>query len=361
MKKISSYLLSIILFTCSCKAQQKITALKGTWITNVASDALLSEKNIKETVALCKQQGMNNLFVVVWNGGVTMYPSEVVESFIGIKQDTVYKGFDPIASIVKEAHEQGLLVHAWFEFGFSYAYKDSNSVWLNKYKHWIGKDVQQKPLKKNGFYWWNAIHPEVQSFMNKLVLETITKYKFDGIQGDDRLPAMPAEGGYDAYTMALYKNETGVDAPADCREPKWLQWKANQLSLFGKNLYNLVKKNRPNCIVSWSPSIYPWSKEQYLQDWPTWMKEGYADYIIPQCYRYDLKGYEKVLNELKSQLTPEQMKRVFPGVLTSLGDGYLIKDELLQQKIQLNRKLGFNGECFFYFESFKKINQVYKN
>lgn len=356
--KIALLLLFIFLMHES-NAQKNISAIRGTWITNVASDALLSEDNIKATVKLCKQKGLNNIFVVVWNGGVTMYPSKVVESYIGIQQDTIYKGFDPIACIVKEGHKVGLKVHAWFEFGFSYAYKDSNSVWLQKFPHWIGRNVKKEPLQKNSFYWWNAMHPEVQNFINKLVVETITKYKFDGIQGDDRLPAMPAEGGYDDYTLALYKKETGLQAPADCRESKWLQWKANQLNKFGKNLYQLVKKNKPSCTVSWSPSIYPWSKEQYLQDWPTWLNEGYADYILPQCYRYDLKSYENLLKELKKQLKPTQLKKVFPGVLTSLGDGYLIKEDLLQQKIALNRKYGFEGECFFYFEFLKKINHIY--
>ena len=27
----------------------------------------------------------------------------------------------------------------------------------------------------------------------------------DGIQGDDRLPAMPSEGGYDDYTLSFSK------------------------------------------------------------------------------------------------------------------------------------------------------------
>ena len=63
--------------------------------------------------------------------------------------------------------------------------------------------------------------------------------------------------------------------------------------------------------------------------------------------------------QLKKQLKPTQLKKVFPGVLTSLGDGYLIKEDLLQQKIALNRKYGFEGECFFYFEFLKKINHIY--
>jgi uncharacterized lipoprotein YddW (UPF0748 family) len=351
---ISFLLLSFVGFS-----QSSLQPIKGTWITNVGSDALLSEKNIKNSVALCKAKGINTIFVVVWNNGVTMYPSKVLRNYIGFLQDTVYKGFDPIACIVKEGHAQGLKVHAWFEFGFSYAYKDSASIWNKKYLHWAGRNNKKLLLQKNGFYWWSSIHPEVQNFMLQLIEEVVKKYKVDGVQGDDRLPAMPAEGGYDDYTLALYKSATGNDVPDDYKEKNWLQFKADQLSIFGKKVYQSVKKIRKDCMVTWSPSIYPWSKEQYLQDWPQWLQGGYADAILPQLYRYDLKAYEKILLELKKQIPPTQQYKIFPGILTSLADGYLIKNEMLQSIIQLNRANGFSGECLFYFETLKKIDTIY--
>ena len=49
----------------------------------------------------------------------------------------------------------------------------------------------------------NAIHPEVQQFLLDMVQEVIRSYDVDGIQGDDRLPAMPSEGGYSRYTIEL--------------------------------------------------------------------------------------------------------------------------------------------------------------
>lgn len=333
--------------------------IRGVWVTNVASKALLSKKNIREAVKLCKKQGMNTIYVVVWNNGLTMYPSQVLEDYIGVRQSPVYKGFDPIACMVMEGHKQGIQVHAWFEFGFSYAYGNAQSIWYRKYPHWAGRDSQDSLLKKNGFYWWNALHPEPQAFMKKLVLEVVKKYKVDGIQGDDRLPAMPAQGGYDIFTRALYATETGEEPPPAYNEKKWLQWKADKLSAFGKDLYEAVKRERKDCIVSWAPGIFPWSREEYLQDWPAWLNGGYADIILPQLYRYNIAAYEKILKELNSQLRPEQKKRVFPGLLTALGDGYLVKPELLKQMLQLNRQYGFEGECFFYFECLRKLEQVY--
>lgn len=57
------------------------------------------------------------------------------------------------------------------------------------------------------------------------------KYRVDGIQGDDRLPAMPAEGGYDAYSVSLYKKEHHDSLPPTNEKT---------LHLFNGNQINLV-------------------------------------------------------------------------------------------------------------------------
>lgn len=356
--KTKLFIVSLLIVVCTF-SQETDQPIRGVWVTNVGSKALYNETNVKAAIAKCKDYAINNIYVVVWNGGATVYPSAVVEKYIGVKQLPGYKAFDPLKLIVEEGHKAGMKVHAWFEFGFSYAYQDATNKWNKKYPHWAGRDSNGKLLQKNKFFWWSALHPEVQQFMHEMILEVVKKYDVDGIQGDDRLPAMPAEGGYDDYTLALYKKETGLDAPLNCRENKWLQWKADKLSAVGKSIYDAVKKARKDCIVSWAPSIYPWSKEQYLQDWPAWLNGGYADYIFPQLYRYDIKAYEKVLNELASQITEAQKKKIVPGVLASLGDGYIIKEELLKQTIRLNRQYGFTSECFFYFETLNQLPKFY--
>lgn len=357
MKTIPFFAIAIFLIVQAGLAQSgqlHSTPIRGTWITNVASDVLLSRENIKKAVLQSKSAGLTDLFVVVWNRGLTMYPSKVLKRHIGQVQDERYAGRDPLQEIIEEAHQEGLKVHAWFEFGFSYAYKDSNNIWVDRFPAWVGRNNRGNALQKNGFFWWNALHPGPQKLMMQLVLEVVNNYAVDGVQGDDRLPAMPAEGGYDAYTQQLYKKDRGLPVPADPKEEGFLQWKADRLSAFGKALYTAVKKQKPACIVSWAPSIFPWSKEQYLQDWPAWLNGGYADYIIPQLYRYKIGDYEKVLAALADQVPAAYRSRVFPGILTSLGDGYQASTEMMQQMIALNRKYGFEGEVFFYFETMNR-------
>jgi len=44
-------------------------------------------------------------------------------------------------------------------------------------------------------------------------MEVVEKYDIEGIQGDDRLPAMPSLAGYDDYTSSLYYQKFGVAPP----------------------------------------------------------------------------------------------------------------------------------------------------
>lgn len=359
MKKYFLFCCLVVMNSLLLAQPKEYPLIRGTWVTNTASDAMVTREKVRETVQHCKRNGLTDLFVVVWNRGVTMYPSKLVKKYIGIEQDPVYKGFDPIQAYVEEGHKAGLRIHAWFEFGFSYAYKDSSeNRWLNKYPSWVGRNQQGGLLKKNGFFWWNAMHTEVQQFMTQLVLEVVKKYDIDGIQGDDRLPAMPAEGGYEAHTVKKYKAaHRGKSPPVSHKDTAWTQWKANQLSAYGKKLYGAVKRVKKNCWVTWAPSIYPWSKEQYLQDWPAWLKGGYADLILPQVYRYNIDAYEKTLKAIDEQVPANLKHRLFPGILTSLGDGYRVKPEMLQQMLELNRKYGYKGEVFFYYETIRESLQ----
>ena len=167
---------------------------------------------------------------------------------------------------------------------------------------WAARDKKwSHTYTKNGFEWMNAIHPEVQQFLLDMVQEVIRSYDVDGIQGDDRLPAMPSEGGYSRYTIELYKEETGHGVPDNPLAPEFFKM-TDKLSRFAQNLYASVKEHDENLIVSLAPSVYPWSKEQYLQDWPQWLKDGSMDELIPQNYRWDIQSCRNHLRGCKIRI-----------------------------------------------------------
>ena len=137
------------------------------------------------------------VFPVVWNKAVTQFPSQVMLQNFGVEINPQYRGRDILAEVITAAHRVGLKVIPWFEYGFASSYNSNGGVLLKKKPQWAALDSKGNLLNKNGFEWLNALDFEVQDFLSSLILEVVNNYDVDGIQGDDRLPALPSEGGYD--------------------------------------------------------------------------------------------------------------------------------------------------------------------
>jgi len=360
MKLIFSLILPLLIFSCNAQVSSS-KAVRGVWLTNVDSKVLNSKENIIQAVDLLDELGFNSIFVVVWNKAMTTYPSKVMKELTGIEIDTTFTGRDPLKELIEVAHSKNIKVLAWFEFGFSSSYNENGGIILRKKPEWAAKDVKGNLVNKNGFEWMNGFHPEVQNFLLSLIMEVVRNYDVDGIQGDDRLPALPSEAGYDDYTINLYKSQHNGKLPPDnFKEDGWIQWRANLLTNFMQRIYDSVKTHNKNLIVSMAPSIYPWSKEEYLQDWPEWVRIGLVELIIPQVYRYNINDYSSALSEiLEYQIDEKDLNKIYPGVLLKVGS-YQPEESFLREMISENRKNKIYGEVFFFYEGIKKYPDLFK-
>ncbi len=332
-----------------------VNAMRGVWVTTTASTALDSRINIKGMVANCKVSGINTIFVVVYNNARTTYPSTVMNSLISIPILERFNGRDPLRETIEEAHAEGLKVHAWFEYGFSASFSANGGPIVAAKPNWAAKDINGNLVVKNGFDWLNGIHPEVQQFMVDLFKEVVTNYNVDGVQGDDRLPAMPTTGGYDPYTVALYQSENaGASPPTSINDAGWLSWRAKKLNNFLKRLRTEVKTIKPTMQFTMSPSPFPFGYNEYLQDWPTWVDSAWIDAVIPQCYRYDIAAYNGSVAQQKSYYRNNAVP-LYPGVLLRSGS-YNAPSAFLTDMIKSNRTNGFKGEVFFFYEGLP-VNQ----
>lgn len=348
-------LLSNIYFT-------QVQPVKGVWLTNVDSDVLRSKQNIIDAVTLCDSIGINTIFVVTWNKGFTTFPSKVMEEFCGVSIYPDYAGRDPIKELIEAAHKKNIKVIGWFEFGFSSSYKLNGGHILKIKPEWKALDNKGELVQKNGFEWMNGFNPEVQNFILAIIKEFVSKYDADGIQGDDRLPAMPVEAGYDAFTINLYKSQhSGKNPPVDFRDSDWIQWRAKLMNTFMGKIYSSVKSIKEKMIISMAPSIYPWSKEEYLQDWPQWVNDGFVELICPQLYRENIDAYISLLKDIiKNQVNKEDINKFYPGILLKVGSYYPALD-FLKKMIMENRNHGINGEVFFFYEGLKKYRDFFIN
>lgn len=359
---IKTLFLFSILLLISCTTTQKKEPIIGVWVTNIDSEVMFSKEAIEEGVKKLHGYGFNTLYPVVWNDGYTLHPSEVMVGYFGeeFRQDTLFKkkSLDPLQVMIGEARKYDMTIIPWFEFGFSSSYNQEGGHILAAKPEWSGIDVDGNMLRKNGFEWMNAINPEVQDFLTALIMEVVKKYDIDGIQGDDRLPAMPSEGGYSEFTRSLYLAEIGKEVPQDPKEEAFLNWKSDKLTAYGKTLYDEVKAHDKSLIVSYAPSIYPWSKEEYLQDWPAWIEAGAVDQLIPQAYRWDIEYYKETIDVMmenyRSSLGFEKVE-IAPGIIIKAGNRY--NDfSYVKEAVNHNREQGLEGEIYFFYEGLFEQN-----
>jgi uncharacterized lipoprotein YddW (UPF0748 family) len=332
--------------------------IRGVWLTTTDSNVLRSQQRIAEAMDFLAETGFNVVFPVVWGRGATLYPSQVMRQTFDIEIEPSSAGRDPLAEIIAQAHRFNLKVIPWFEYGFASSYKMNGGALLAKKPEWAARDCHGKLLEKNGFEWLNSLNPEVQNFMLNLILEVVQNYDVDGIQGDDRLPALPCEGGYDRTTLERYRQQFGKNPPQNSKDPQWLKWRADILTEFLARVYQSVKAVNPNLLISMTPNLPDWGYQEYLQDSRTWLERGLVDMFHPQIYRRDFLSYKNELNKiLNEQLFGRRLPKLAPGILMKIGS-YCMSPEHLLQVIKYNRACGIPGEIFFFYEGLRENNNA---
>jgi uncharacterized lipoprotein YddW (UPF0748 family) len=332
--------------------------LRGVWITNVDSNVLSSDQGIVDAMDYLASIGVNVVFPVVYNKGYTLYPSAVMKREFGesVLPASPFVNRDFLNRLIIEAHRNGIEVIPWFEFGFSPSYSLNGGHIIAKHPDWALKTSAGALVVDNGFDWMSAINPNAQRFITSLLTEVMDTYAVDGVQGDDRLPAMPVEGGYDSTTVAIYKAEHGGAAPpTDYNNAAWMQWRADKMTQYLASVRDSVKARSATMILSVAPTPNSWGYPQLLQDSKKWMQLGLADNLIPQLYQYNIADYNYALNQSWNDIGHVSPSVYVAGILTRVGT-YVVDTTFLGQMIAANRAKGVKGECQFFYEGLRANN-----
>ncbi len=169
--------------------------LRGTW---VQGRSILTKDQVDEVISRATAGHFNAIFVSVFDGGRTVYPSNLTS-----QRDKVESGFDPLAYLVSEAHRRNIQVHAWFAVGR--IGDEKGSPILERHPDWglVGPDGKTSA-------WLNFARPDARQFMSYLMLEVVYRYGLDGIHFDyTRYPG--PEWGFDAYSIEAFTKQYGFD------------------------------------------------------------------------------------------------------------------------------------------------------
>ena len=359
--------------------------VRGTWVTTTGNGAIATPAASAATMRELRRIGINTVYVESWKNGYTQFPSTVLERTIGVAQRPAPMPQDPsdppavrqapardlLQETLIEAHRNGLIYVAWFEYGFMAAYKDTMNDLRRQKPGWLSRDIAGNEVAPNGFVWMNPLHPEARRFLLDLVLEAVDKYDLDGVQLDDRIVWPYITMGYDDYTRGVYAAEhEGRQPPDDFRDAEWMRWRADKVDQFARSFVRELRARRPGLLISLSPAVHPWAWEHYLLDWPRWSgwqasadaktglqvdpRAGQAaprwDEFIPQAYRGSYAAFAETWRAQVAAVREhggDRQRDLLAGIRI-VGDGPDSSWEQLRQSIELTRASGNGGHVLWY-------------
>lgn len=338
--------------------------IHGVWLTNVDSEVLFSLENIREALSTLRGLGFNTVYPTVWQGGYTLYPSDVAKRLVGaeVYPEPRLQNRDMLAEIVDEGHKQGFRVLPWFEFGLMTP-TDSNLA--TNHPELLTQTINgDRASDGMGCAWLNPAQLQVQTFMVDLIGDVVKRYDVDGVQLDDHF-GLHVKQGYDPFTEQLYQEERGLTPPADEQEANWKEWRAEKVTNLLDLIFNAVKTQSQSrssgrdCLMSVSPGgAQAFSFDNYLVDWQKWVEMGYVEELVPQFYRNTLAAFS-------NEAAKGEVITARNHIPTVLGIGASVEDDqgqrqpmpfdLIRQEAELTRNQGFAGMSFFFYESLWNI------
>ncbi len=322
---------------------------RGLFVSVIENTLVLnSREEITRLIDFSKQARVDSLFVQIYRSGKAWFPSELADRK---PYDEAFKkvGEDPLALLIKTAHDQKIEVHAWVNM---LSLSDNEKApFLKKYGPEI---LTQKPgpkKKKLGDYkidnqfFLEPAEWRVREEASQIVEEIVKTYpQLDGVQLDYiRYPDANPFYGYSPESMARFKQMTG-EADISEANPKWKDWRRAQVTELVEILRRRALALRPGLQFS-TTGCAPYSRaiHECFQDWPAWASGGAADFVTVMTYPPDVETFEKYLKNLKE-------KSDFSKVNIAIGVYKLVEQpDIFKKQFDICESAGARGCVVFYY------------
>lgn len=320
---------------------------RAVWIDEFTLAALDGREGVSGLMDNLERAGINVVIPFVSAWGHAMWKSDVAP----ISPEVEEWGEDPLQVIVEEAHRRGIEVHA-ISIIFATGMENNPGPIAEAHPDWVELDINGKNVSSYGLTWLSPALQEVQDFMMAQLKELVSRYDIDGLQLDYIRYEIAGKTpfGYNPKALALYQQETGVDARKIARgsdeEFAFTRWRTNQVTKFVERAAKELKAIKPHVLLSAAVGAdYRAALSDRYQDWKLWVEKGYLDLVFPMAYSNNVN---EVRDWVKSELYIT--KELAGGrALTYIGLGsYLLQQPAqIVQQIELTRQLGAAGNALF--------------
>jgi len=270
--------------------------------------------------------------------------------------------FDPLQTAIDAGHSHGIKVHAWL---------NATTLWQDNVGEpmaghmYYNTDPSFRLMDINGNYepyqGWsnyssvNPVIPEVHTHIHNVVNDISTNYQVDGIHFDyiryipgainyNRLP-------HDPISHQMFFDATGLDAANTSNANAYRAFVTNRIT----DLVAGTRQTVDSAIIStgrdieFSASVWrdpDIGKNDYMQDYRTWMEQDLLDTVYPMIYLRASNDHLFNPNLLNTLGIPSNT-RVAPALGVYLHDNNNGGVELTMSQLQRTYDFGADGVAFY--------------
>ncbi len=275
---------------------------RGAWIATVSnidwpsSKTLSTSQQQAELINILNQHqqaGINAIMLQIRTNGDALYASPIepwAEWLTGKQGQAPSPYYDPLTFAITECHKRGIELHAWFNpyravSNVTTASLAANHV-ANKNPEWLLAFGNLRILDPG--------KAEARAYVTKVVMDVVRRYDIDGVHFDDYFYPYPSTGLSIDDDETFLKNGRGIKNKAD--------WRRDNVNLLIQMVGDSIKNTKDYLKFGVSP-FGIWQNKTPTQpegsatngtqsysdifaDSPTWARQGYVDYLVPQLYWY---------------------------------------------------------------------------
>ena len=359
-------------------APQQTRAL---WITRTT---LTSPESIRQMVTAAQAGGFNTLLVQVRGRGDAYYSGTLEPRATELAGKP---SFDPLATVIADAHAAGLKVHAWVAVNLvssSVTLPASRDHVIYRAPEWLmvprelAAEMKKIDLRSPAYIgrlarWTRAhttlveglytspLHPAAQDHTAAVIGEIAARYPVDGVHLDyvrfpnEDFDYSPAAMAQFKSTMAgeLSDREKREAAAREVLDPaaypnlypeRWSDFRRSRLTSLVIKIRTAVKTARPGTLVS--AAVVPDAQQAFtsrLQDWRGWIDQALLDVVCPMAYTADSDIFQKQIAAARAYAGS---RPVWAGI-----GAYQLSPAQTLTHIAAANKLGVAGIILFSYES----------
>jgi uncharacterized lipoprotein YddW (UPF0748 family) len=351
----------------------------------VLRSSLTTPANIQTLVRTASAQGFNTLLVQIRGRGDAYYVSTLEPRAAELVRQPAT--FDPLATVIREAHAAGLRVHAWMNTDLVSSAVDlplARNHIIYQHPEWlmvpreIAQDVAKLDPTNPGYVgkiarWSRAeseaveglysspINPAAAEHTFAVVTDVANRYDLDGIHLDYvRYPNDQFD--YSRFAIAAFRASirprlaAAVRAAVDAQDAidlfaypdrfptEWKEFRRDRLTSMVTHIAQTLRAEHPKMMLTMA--VKPDAAEAAdvrLQDWRRWLQTGLVDAVCPMAYTQEA---DKFVEQIAAARDAAGDRAIWAGI-----GAYRLTPAQTIENIQAARRLGAAGFVLFSYDS----------